>query len=176
MSIAIGYAGILATLASLFILLLLRKRQPKNKPLGCLCAVIAFPILFCPLVPMIGTMGTSRGFDLTLTEVKASWLGLQLPNDASHITFYQHFNQDCSVDFSIGENDFLAWCQENYWIAEPIKTCTLVRTLDKSSSETGRHEVVEGYRAIVFPESKEGGAYVVFDKLTGRAFYRWYTN
>jgi len=175
MSIAIGYAGILAFLASLFILFLMRKRRPKNKPLGCLCAVIAFPILFVPLVVMIDAMGTSRGFDLTLTEVKASWLGLQLPNDASHITFYQHFNHVCSVDFSIGENDFLAWCQENHWIAEPIKTSRLVRILEKSPSETGRHVVMEGFHAIVFPESKEGGAYVVFDKRGGRAFYRWYT-
>ena len=175
MSIAIGYAGILATLASLFILLLLRKRQPKNKPLGCMCAVIAFPILFIPLVQMIGAIGTSRGFDLTITDVKASWLGLQLPKDASHITFYQHFNHVCSVDFSIGENDFLAWCQENHWVTEPIETSMLVRILDKTSSETGRHVVMEGYHAIVFPESKEGGANVVFDKRAGRAFYRWYT-
>ena len=175
MSIAIGYAGILATLASLFILLLMRKRQPNNKPLGCICTVIAFPILFIALVSMIAAMGMSRGFDLTLTEVKASRLGLQLPKDASHITYYQHFNHFCSVDFSIGENDFLAWCQENHWITEPIETSMLVRTLDKSSSETGRHVVMEGYHAIVFPESKEGGANVVFDKRAGRAFYRWYT-
>ncbi len=176
MSIAIGYAGIVATLASLFIFVLMRKREPTNKPFGCICAVIAFPALFISLVPIFGALGTSRGFDVTPAEAKASWLHLQLPKDASHISFYQHFNQQCSVDFSIDENDFLAWCNENHWISEPIETSMLVRPLGNSSSETFHQEISQGYRAIVFPESKEGGANVVFDKPTGRAFYRWYTN
>ena len=35
--------------------------------------------------------------------------------------------------------------------------------------------VMEGYHAVVWPETKEGGATVVYDKPRQRAFYRWDT-
>lgn len=174
MSIAFPLALVAAVIATVMVPKVLRLLGFKSPTIGCFAVAISFPVLCAICFHFMIWLGTSEGFDLTYDDVNGR-VNLELPTQATHIDFIQHFHQICTVDFTVDEKEFLRWCRVKGWTLNEIDANTWVVPIGKSAEDRSPVHVKSGYNVVVVPDGGKIHRTVVYDKERQRAFYRFYT-